>query len=198
MSQILVPLYFGQISYWSVLLHQHSFNSHPQMPFQKSSRLNRTAIMTANGIEILTVPVQGGRNTKIPYSEVLISYDNDWQKNHWNAIQSAYGKSAYWEYYHDKFKTLYQQPFKKLIDLNITSLELIASLLKVAITAEEDKAIIASKDVSSFLFYTHSDLPIYFQTFSHKHPFASDLSILDLVFNTGPKALLYLKNIDLK
>ena len=35
----------------------------------------------------------------------------------------------------------------------------------------------------------------YFQVFSRKHGFQSDLSIMDLLFNEGPDSILYLKTI---
>jgi hypothetical protein len=35
----------------------------------------------------------------------------------------------------------------------------------------------------------------YFQVFSRKHGFQSDLSIMDLLFNEGPESILYLKSL---
>ena len=35
----------------------------------------------------------------------------------------------------------------------------------------------------------------YFQVFSRKHGFQSDLSIMDLLFNEGPDSILYLKKL---
>ena len=35
----------------------------------------------------------------------------------------------------------------------------------------------------------------YFQVFSQKHGFQSDLSIMDLLFNEGPDSIIYLKKI---
>lgn len=32
----------------------------------------------------------------------------------------------------------------------------------------------------------------YYQVFAHRHGFLPDLSILDLLFNEGPEAVLYL------
>ena len=42
---------------------------------------------------------------------------------------------------------------------------------------------------------TTLNLPRYIQVFEEKHGFHSNLSVLDLLFNEGPSALLYLKNI---
>ena len=35
----------------------------------------------------------------------------------------------------------------------------------------------------------------YFQVFSQKYGFLSDLSVMDLLFNEGPDSILYLKNL---
>ena len=35
----------------------------------------------------------------------------------------------------------------------------------------------------------------YFQVFTRKHGFQSDLSVMDLLFNEGPDSILYLKSI---
>ena len=35
----------------------------------------------------------------------------------------------------------------------------------------------------------------YYQVFSAKHGFIPDLSIMDLLFNEGPEAIVYLKKI---
>ena len=35
----------------------------------------------------------------------------------------------------------------------------------------------------------------YFQVFARKYGFVPNLSIMDLVFNEGPDAILYLKNL---
>ena len=35
----------------------------------------------------------------------------------------------------------------------------------------------------------------YYQVFSQKHGFLSNLSIIDLIFNLGPEALIYINNV---
>jgi len=41
----------------------------------------------------------------------------------------------------------------------------------------------------------NTSFPAYYQVFSTKFPFAVDLSVLDLIFNEGPEATNYLKQI---
>ena len=43
--------------------------------------------------------------------------------------------------------------------------------------------------------FENDSFPEYYQVFSTKFPFAPDLSVLDLVFNEGPDAATYLKQI---
>ena len=42
------------------------------------------------------------------------------------------------------------------------------------------------------------ETPKYYQVFSNKYGFLSNLSILDLLFNLGPNAIDYLYSINLK
>jgi hypothetical protein len=41
------------------------------------------------------------------------------------------------------------------------------------------------------------NLPRYMQAFEENHGYIPDLSIIDLLFNLGPDALHYLKNVEL-
>lgn len=198
MSEFLTPQFFGSISYWQKILRQDSFLYDPSKRFEKSSRMNRTEILTANGIQILSVPVIGGRNSKLAYAAIGISYETAWQKQHWHALQSAYGKSAFWEYYRHNIDLFYHTHYSTLIDLNLASLDLILRLLKhSSIILQPGVQKNHYREADPVLYREKIDLPPYFQAFSHKFAFESDLSILDLIFNTGPRSREYLHRLNL-
>ena len=48
--------------------------------------------------------------------DIEISYQENWRKSHWKSIESAYKSSPYFEFYEDKFRVLYQQEEKYLLD----------------------------------------------------------------------------------
>ena len=170
----------------------------------------------ADGVQSLSFPIVHENGThKNLISEVKVDYRKPWVLQHKRAITSAYGTSAYFEYYQDElFDILDSQP-EKLIDLNTALLKFL--LEKIGIKAElhltegfsMDGSVslngqkIVCEDLREVIHpkrqnYILSDLKLekpYFQVFSPKHGFQSDLSIMDLLFNEGPDSILYLKKL---
>lgn len=155
--------------------------------FQKSTERNRCKIINANGSLLLTIPVKGGRGVKAFTKDVRISYDEPWQKNHWRSISSAYGKSSYFLFYHEKLEWLYEKKFDYLIEFNTLMLETCFSMLQwdKQIILAEDQGI--EMDISQFNSIEH-----YYQVFQERHGFIANASIIDLIFNLGPQAGGYL------
>ena len=128
---------------------------------------------------------------------------------HKRAITSAYGTSAYFEYYQDELFAIMDSRPEKLIDLNTALLRFFIEKtgLRVDLRMTEDYSLegvaggvlcddlreaIHPKRPNTIL----SDLALekpYFQVFSPKYGFQSDLSIMDLLFNEGPDSILFLK-----
>jgi hypothetical protein len=196
-NPLLPPAYFGPISYYAILLQHPDCSIELHEHFIKQSIRNRCDIYGANGKLQLTIPKQRKGSDKTIIKEIQISYKQDWQKQHWTAIQSAYNSSPYFEYYKDEIQPFFEQEEILLIDFNIKLQAVILKLLK-----EE-------KDVKTTTEYLHqgnfSDLrnhnwnlekqERYDQVFMEKHGFIANLSILDLLFNLGPESADYLHNL---
>ena len=184
--------------------------------FQKQSYRNRCCFYGADGVQSLQVPVlhEGGTH-KQPISEIKIDWSKPWLLQHKRAIISAYRTSAYFEYYQDElFAILDSQP-EKLFDLNMALIRFFIEKTGIAVNLHATKnysrdgiitedgqqvqcddlrETIHPKRTNSIL--ENSDLKKpYFQVFSRKHGFQSDLSIMDLLFNEGPESILYLKSL---
>lgn len=185
--------------------------------YQKQSFRNRCRFYAADGVQDLNIPVihEGGTH-KLPISEIRIDWSKPWFQQHERAIISAYRTSAYFEYYMDEFFAIYAGKPEKLIDLNTSLLRFL--LDKTGIAAEirftsgfsrdgsqalEDGSIVQCEDLREVIHPKRSntilkDLGLekpYFQVFSQKHGFQSDLSAIDLLFNEGPDSVVYLKKI---
>lgn len=158
-------------------LHEH---------YQKRSNRNRFDILTSNGKQSLSIPLKKGKNEKQPISEVLISYDENWPNQHLQSIQSAYGKSPYFEHYFPMIEFLFQKRFEKLIELNDASLLQSIKALKLNTTISSTTSYLPEKSHCS---YTEKKYP---QVFEYKFGFTENLSIIDLLFNTGPEASYYI------
>lgn len=184
--------------------------------YQKQSYRNRCRFYGADGVQTLSFPILHANGThKNLISEVKIDYSKPWVLQHKRAIISAYGTSAYFEYYKDElFAILDSQP-ERLIDLNSALLhffiektgikaevhmtkeyrtDAIVSFDDTQIQCEDLREAIHPKRPDEILGSLGLKKP-YFQVFSPKYGFKSDLSIMDLLFNEGPDSILYLKSL---
>lgn len=192
--------YLPCIEYFVQLLRHDTVYLEACENFQKQSYRNRCRILAANKIDLLSVPLQNS-NSKIPVREIEIDYSQPWQKIHWRAIQSAYGKAPYYEYVSDYFRKIYDKKPRFLWDLNLEALTVCLKVLQlektVVFTAEYNKGEdILVKTISDKRSFIHPKKPgemteiKYPQAFGRE--FVPNLSIIDLIFNEGPngKALL--------
>ena len=175
--------------------------------FQKQSYRNRCRFYAADGVQTLSFPIlHDGGTHKQPVADIRIDYSKPWVLQHKRAIVSAYGMSAYFDYYKDElFAILDSQP-EKLLDLNLALLrffiEKIGLKVDLRLTetyvketdCEDLREVIHPKKDNDVLRRLGLEKP-YFQVFAQKYGFKSDLSVMDLLFNEGPDSILYLKNL---
>ena len=166
--------------------------------YTKQSFRNRFQIRTANKVDDLIVPIEKG-NSNVPIQEIRIDQNQSWIKNHWRAIQSAYGNAPFFEHYaQDIEKILYKKP-RFLFDLNLQFLELVLKMIglnkKIIFSQKYEKKYpsaiqdlrskIHPKQVNNVLdFYFPQE---YTQVFGKQ--FVKDLSVIDLIFCEGPNAI---------
>lgn len=200
---LLSSAYIGPIQYFARFILGKSVLIEQYEHYLKQSYRNRCMIMGANGPLALVVPVKKPNGNKTIMKDVLIDYDTDWQKNHLQSIKSAYKNSAFFEYYFDDFFLTIKKKNKFLIDLNSEITNVVLSHLELepeikytdryqeAKNEIEDytELIHPKKDIN---LDTHFSSPSYIQVFSDKHGNISNLSILDLIFNTGPESAFLL------
>ena len=175
--------------------------------FQKQSYRNRCRFYGAEGVQTLSFPIlhEGGTH-KIPISEIKIDYKTPWVQQHERAIISAYGMSAYFDYYKDELFAILEAGHERLFDLNLALIRFFIEKtgIKVDLRLTEDyerepqmedlREVIHPKRPTTILSELDLEKP-YFQVFAPKYGFQSDLSIMDLLFNEGPDSILFLKNI---
>jgi len=173
--------------------------------YNKGSYRNKYRIMGANGPVLLSVPLVKGKNRAMPIEDVLISYDENWQLQHIRTLKSAYGKSPFFEEYFSTIREFLDKKFKYLLDLNQEALQLMIQFAGVPIQIHQTVNYTFKDDLhtSDLLdkrdFYKakkvqpDSHFIKYPQLFEDKHGFIPGLSILDLLFCTGPECIVYLK-----
>ncbi len=197
--------YFPPIQYFTkfilypqVMLEQHEH-------YQKGGYRNRCKIVNANSTQLLTVPLEKGKNEQQSIRDVKISYVDNWQRIHWTSIQSAYGNAPFFEHYADHFSGFFDTKQETLFDLNRVILHQILRILQLdtniqpSTTFEKKPTLyidfrnkISTRKSNTFV--DENFVPIHYsQVFEEKHGFLPNLSILDLIFCKGPEALSYLE-----
>lgn len=169
--------------------------------FAKMSFRNRYYIATAQGKHCLSIPIENGRNHRVPMNEIRISYAENWQQLHWRTLYSAYNRSPYFEYFRDDLYTLYEQPYETLVEFNRASLQWLKAKLNCPLEEQliktyrriyenaMDSRQLQPRDEPELVF------PPYHQVFQERNGFIPNLSILDLLFNEGRYAKSYLDQI---
>lgn len=197
---LLSTAYFAPVRYYSNLAAFSERYIEQHEHFIKQTYRNRAVILGANGPISLIVPVEKGREQKIKIKDLRISYDEEWQRNHWRTIFSAYNSSPFFEYYSDELKPFFRKKYEFLFDFNqhITQsvLEILEFQTSIKLTESFEQI---PEDCLNFREQInpkahrnapdpHFKAPQYTQVFSEKFGFMPDLSILDLLFNEGPSA----------
>lgn len=197
--------YFPCINAFVVMIQQPTLLFDLSLPFKRSTFRNRTIIAGATGPITLSIPILGGRSIKLPYKEVEIDYNNNWQRDHFRTLCTAYGNSPFFMFYKDELEKIFEQKPKYLYQWNLLCLEWILkkNKIEVPIGIEEKQHFIAKNidQFTEFLPQNYSsiskDLILkYYQVFEDKTGFLPNLSVLDLMFNQGPHSKQLLFNID--
>jgi WbqC-like protein family len=172
--------YFANVHWYAQAVH-HQVVHLPSMPYQKTLHLNQTQICSANGRLSLSIPLQGGRNQRVPYSQIQISEAENWRKNHLRSIQTNYGKAPFFENIFPYLQDFYTKPFATLADCNTQSFMMVNKILnlQISLLPTSDTQMNAAIPVHNYA---------YQQVFQDKIAFVPQLSILDLLMNEGRNA----------
>ncbi len=213
MPKLLSTAYFPPVSYFAAMAEEMGVTV-PSVVyieacenFQKQSYRNRCLFYGAEGVQTLSFPIvhEGGTH-KIPITEIRIDYKTPWVQQHERAITSAYRTSAFFEYYQDELFAILESRQERLFDLNmmLTRFFIEKTGILVDLRVTEDyhreplftdlREAVHPKRQNTILADLGLEKP-YFQVFSPKYGFKSDLSIMDLLFNEGPESIVYLKKL---
>lgn len=168
--------------------------------YSRQSYRNRCSILSANGILSLSIPII--KKSQSYSKDTLIDYSTNWQKNHKNAILSAYKNSPFYDFYIDDFLFVFEKKENYLVDLNFKILDKILKILKINTKYEISIDFIREKKnnfrdsispkKSKNIIDSEFKIKKYYQIFSGKFEFIENLSILDLIFMKGQESIIYL------
>lgn len=202
MTELLIELhYLPCLDYMAGLMQFDRVRLEAHEQYQKQSYRNRSYVLTANKVDVLTVPVQGGTRHQ-PICDVRIDSGQPWQTHHWRCLRAAYGKAPFYEHYAPELEPVYRKKWSFLFDLNQ---ELLTICLKwlgmrtpVSLTEWYEKEPASSRfDARSTVNPRNgSESYVFHRPVSYQQNFGPDfvpnLSCIDLLFCQGPAAKQFL------
>ena len=236
-TALLSTTYFGPVQWYQKLYRYDCVLIEQHETFQKQTYRNRCLIATTQGIQALTVPVihpsdeemvngSLGRRTLATQGtqewsmvNVRLSDHGNWRHLHWQALQSAYGDSPFFEFYADDLRPFFEQRWDYLLDFNEAIRQKMCELLDIhphveytteylpnnsQFTIHNSQFIIQNSKFKGLTDFRNAIAPKhpgedpdfeprrYYQVFEQKHGFLPNLSILDLLFNMGPESIYFL------
>lgn len=205
LNTILSSTYFGPVQWYQKLAGSDTVYLEQHDHFIKQTYRNRCVIATTQGPQALTVPVespQGLRIDKTELKDVRISDHGAWRHLHWQALQSAYGESPFFEFYADDLRPFFEKRWDFLFDFNLAITRKMCELLDIEPHIELTEAYMpCPENAVDYRDAIRPKHPLpdasftprpYYQVYQQKFGFLPNLSILDLLFNEGNEAVLYL------
>lgn len=197
-SSVFPTAYLPPVSYFTLAKESKQLSIEAHEHYVKQSIRNRAYILSANGVQALTVPIKRNKDLRITSSQAEIDYKTSWQQNHLRSIRSAYGKAPYFDYYYPGIEQIILTPFDKIIELNTALTAYILNKVKLDIPMSKTENYVPEyeKDYRN-IFTKDGKVPqikhkAYIQAFCDRFDFTDNLSSIDLLFNTGTEALTYL------
>ncbi len=202
----LTTAYWAPVQYYTKLFRYPRVVTEQFDHYTKQTYRNRCVIAAPDGPLALTVPTVKYDGPKCPMKDIRISDHGNWRHLHWNALESAYRNSPFFEYYADDFRPFYEKKWDFLLDFNLAIQDTVCRLIDLQPQmscsdqfldencgpAEDCRFLIqprvpAEQDA-------HFRAVPYYQVFAERNGFLPNLSIADLLFNMGPESLLVLRD----
>ncbi len=171
--------------------------------YQKAGFRNRLMLASPSGPVSLSIPLAGGRNTRVPVSEVKIDYRQPWQSHHLKTLKNYYNRSPWFDLYLPELEDLFRQQPELLISWNRICFEWICKKMnisaKITETGSYQKILppgeyfdwrgkILPSNYTSVVLPGAVATPAYHQVYEAQTGFLPNLSVLDLLFCEGPRS----------
>ncbi|MFA8298544.1 MAG: WbqC family protein [Hyphomicrobiales bacterium] len=198
-SLLFPSVFLPSVDYMAIALWSKSIVIDIHENYSKQTYRNRARILSPNGVLDLNIPVIKTKGNHTNMKDMGISFQEDWDIRVWKTIETSYSSSPYFLYYKDELKGVILNRKEELVDYNTELFKLVCELIDIDIKFSfsssfiaygeevELRSVIHPKKTSPLTYFDE-----YYQVFSEKHGFKSNLSVLDLLMNKGPESYTYL------
>ncbi len=198
----LPPVYCGSIPYYALMAaYGHAVVDTAARFDKRQKDTHRCLIADTRGPLTLTVPINKPQSaTRACWSDITVSTHDSWWNIHLTSLESAYGRTPFFEFYADRFKPLfcghrYAEGNYPLMQLDAEFDAVIREILGIDTSVEYTGESCRNENHSRFTPCGSETAVEYYQVRAHQLGFIPGLSILDLIFNLGPEAPLILRRM---
>lgn len=199
-SAILSPQYFGSVEYYALYaLFGKVYVDTDMRADKRFKTAHRCRIVDARDEINLTVPVCPPHGDH-SWNETIVSTHGKWWNIHRTALESAYGRTPFFEYYIDRFSNIFDGERYLNGEINVGQLDKDCDMIVRQILGLENKTVYGSCESAEAADLRKYITPVihdteYYQIRASRLGFKAGMSIVDLIFNMGPESPLVLKRM---
>lgn len=196
---LLPPTYCGNIDYYAVMAAYGNVVIDRYWKYDKRKKnTHRCTIADTHGTLQLTIPIEKPvPSRQTAWNNINISTHGQWWNVHRTALESAYGRTPFFEYYFDRFAPFFNHRdyFTKenlmtfVCDIDAVIRDILQLNNFISYSSENITNITKDYRSNEFDFITPVE---YYQVRKTQLGFIPHLSILDLIFNMGPESPMIL------
>lgn len=155
---------------------------------------HRFTIADTRGTLDLTVPIAKPESSRdATWGDIRLSTHGNWWDVHRIALESSYGRTPYFDYYIDDLLPMLTPGVEDRYPLLRDLSDAWDTWIRHTLLLPQPTTHLSPCPTSHLSHYTFPLSP-YWQVRQDKLGFIPNLSIIDLIFNLGPEAVIYLDN----
>ncbi len=186
------PQYFGSVNYYALMASFGKVYVDIDMTADKRFKsAHRCRIVDTRDEIFLTAPIAHphGRHS---WNDTPVSAHGKWWNVHRTALESAYGRTPFFEYYIDRFAPIFDADYEAG-SITVGQLDRQCDMIVREILSIDNDVEYCSPKENLTNDFRNNEIKCqettgYYQLRSDRLGFRADLSILDLIFNMGPEA----------
>ncbi len=196
---ILPPRFCGSVGYYALMSAYGNVTVDYDMSFNKRQKeTHRTTIADTRGTLSLTVPIAKPVSmTAARWKDIKVSTHGQWWDKMLTALESAYGRTPYFEFYIDRFIPFFRHrqecSCETIADLDAGTDHVIRDILGIPYDTPANNG----EAIDDLRHIPLPEPPVveYYQVRRDSLGFLPGLSIFDLIFNMGPESPIVLQHM---